>query len=84
MCSAARFAKLDLLFTFCSHKSMTEWGKLTFKVVRIETAGQELLALAGNFIVARAAFDTSVALWPTAWIELRQGARVLNKSNEQS
>jgi hypothetical protein len=25
-----------------------------FKVVRIETAGQELLALAGNFIVARA------------------------------
>jgi hypothetical protein len=52
---------------------MTEWGKLTFKVVRIETAGQELLALAGNFIVARAAFDTSVA-----------GARVLNKSNEKS
>ena len=61
---------------------MTEWGKLTFTVVRIETAGQELLALAGNFIVARAAFDTSVALWPNAWIELRQGARVLNKSNE--
>ena len=59
-------------------------GKTDVNVVRIETAGQELLALAGNFIVARAAFDTSVALWPTAWIVLRQGARVLNKSNEQS
>jgi len=41
------------------------------------TAGRELLALAGNFVVARAAFDTSVALWPGAWIELRQDARVI-------
>jgi hypothetical protein len=40
---------------------MTEWGKLTFKVVRIETAGQELLALAGNFIVARAALTFSTS-----------------------
>jgi aryl-alcohol dehydrogenase-like predicted oxidoreductase len=37
-----------------------------------ETAGQRVLALAGNFVVARAAFDTAVALWPGAWIELRQ------------
>jgi hypothetical protein len=41
------------------------------------TAARELLALAGNFIVARAAFDISVALWPGARIELRQGARVI-------
>ncbi len=53
---------------------MTKWGELTFRIVRID-AGQEVLALAGNFTVARAAFDTSVALWPAAWIELRQGAR---------
>jgi hypothetical protein len=46
-------------------------------VVRLETGGQEVLARAGNFMVARAAFDTSVSLWPVAEIELRQGARVI-------
>jgi len=40
----------------------------------MEKAGQEVLARAGNFIVARAALDTSVSLWPAAEIELRQGA----------
>jgi hypothetical protein len=61
---------------------MTEWGELTFKVVRLDTAGQEVLARAGNFMVARAAYDTSVSLWPVAEIELRQGARVILKSKE--
>jgi hypothetical protein len=57
-------------------------GDLTFKVVRLETAGQELLALADNLAVARAAFDTSVSLWPAAEIELRQGARIIRKSRQ--
>jgi hypothetical protein len=39
-----------------------------------------VLARAGNFMVARAAFDASVSLWPVAEIELRQGARVILKS----
>ena len=42
---------------------MVEWGELSFKVVRLEAAGQEVLARAGNFLVAQAAFDTSVYLW---------------------
>ncbi len=50
-----------------------------YKVVRLEEAGQEVLARAGNFIVARAAFDTSVSL-ANVQIELRQGARVIHKS----
>jgi hypothetical protein len=41
----------------------------------------EVLARASNMIVARAAFDTSVSLWPDAHIELRQGARVISNSN---
>ena len=53
---------------------MVEWGELFFKIVRLEKAGQEVLARAGKFMVARAAFDTSVSLWSTAEIELRQGA----------
>jgi hypothetical protein len=41
---------------------MGRWNTaiLTFEVVPVETAGQELLALAGNFVVACAAFDTWV------------------------
>jgi hypothetical protein len=48
--------------------------------VRLETGGQEVLARAGNLMVARAAFHTSASLWPVAEIELRQGARINLKS----
>ena len=57
--------------------------ELLFKVVRLEGGQDEVVATASNFIVASAAYDTSVSLWPMAWIELRQGARILNKSNEK-
>jgi hypothetical protein len=56
---------------------MTEWGDLSFKVVRLETAGQEVLAGPGNILVARVAFDVAVALFGPAEIELRQGPRVI-------
>jgi hypothetical protein len=59
---------------------MLEFGNLSFKVVRLETAGQEVLARAGNLIVAQAAFDVAVSLWGGAEIELRQGARVIRSS----
>jgi hypothetical protein len=58
---------------------MTEFGELRFKIVRIETAGQEVLGRLSNLIVARAAFDVSVSLWPSSWIELRQDARIIEK-----
>jgi hypothetical protein len=61
---------------------MGEYGELSYKVVRLETAGQEVLARAGNFFVARAAFDSCVSIWPKEEIELRQGARVISKSRE--
>jgi hypothetical protein len=53
--------------------------ELRFKIVRIETAGQEVSARLSNVIVARAAFDVSVSLWPRDWIELRQDTRVIEK-----
>jgi hypothetical protein len=59
---------------------MTEWGELSFKVVRLDKAGQEVLARAGNILVARAAFDVSVFLFRPAEIELRQGSRVICSS----
>ena len=60
---------------------MVEWGELFSKSSELEKAGQEVLAQAGDFLGAWAAFDTSVSLWPTAEIELRQGARVIHSSN---
>jgi hypothetical protein len=62
---------------------MVQWGELSFKVVRLEQAGQEVLARAGNLVVARAAFDVAVSLWQTAEIELRQGARVIRSSKQK-
>jgi hypothetical protein len=59
---------------------MAAWGELSFKVLRLETAGDDVLARLGNFLIARAAFDTPVSLWPIAQIELRQRARVILKS----
>jgi hypothetical protein len=56
---------------------MTEWGELSFKVVRLEKAGQEVLARAGNIMVARAACDVSVSLYQIDETELRQGLRVI-------
>ena len=58
---------------------MTEFGELRFKIVRIETGGQQVLGHLSNVIVARAAFDVSVSLWPHSWIELRQEAHVIEK-----
>ena len=58
----------------CSDSGMTEFGELRFKIVRIETLGR-----LSNLIVARAAFDVSVSLWPSSWIELRQDARIIEK-----
>jgi hypothetical protein len=61
---------------------MGEWGELSFKVVRLEQAGQEVLARAGNILVAGAAFDVAVSLWGEAEIELRQGARLIRSSKQ--
>jgi hypothetical protein len=53
-----------------------------FRIVQLEASRDELVATAGNFQVARAAYDTAVSLWPKILIELRQGARVVLKSQE--
>jgi hypothetical protein len=67
---------LDFEFAICSVGDM----ELLFKVVEVAPSGDRLIAAADNLTVARAAFDTAVALWPTAAIELRQKARVILKS----
>jgi hypothetical protein len=64
---------IDSLFSFCPG--------LKYKIVEAAESGDRLVATADDFTVARAAFDTAVALWPAATIELRQKARVILKSS---
>ena len=61
---------------------MIEYGELSFKVVRLEPGGQEVIARAGNYEICKAAFDKALFVYPTQHIELRQGARVICKSKE--
>jgi len=61
---------------------MVEYGELSFKVVRLEADGQEVIARAGNYEVCKAAFDKALFLHPTEHLQLRQGARVICKSKE--
>jgi hypothetical protein len=53
--------------------------ELLFRVIKTNSH-DEVIATATNFIVASAAYDTAVSLWPKERIELRQGARIIHKS----
>jgi hypothetical protein len=56
---------------------MIEYGELSFKVVRLEPGGQEVIARAGNYEICKAAFDRALFIYPTQHLELRQGGRDL-------
>jgi hypothetical protein len=58
-------------------------GTISNAVCKKGPSRDELVAPAASFLIARAAYDTAVSLWPRAWIELRQGARVVLKNGEQ-
>jgi hypothetical protein len=53
---------------------------LSFKVVKDLGAHDELLALAANLPIARAAYEAAVKMYPGEVIELRQDARVVARS----
>jgi hypothetical protein len=63
---------------------MPEYGDLSLKVVRVEPTAQEVLARAGNIMIARAAFDVAVSLYQTDQIELRQGSRLIRSSKRDT
>jgi len=67
---------VDLLSLFLFQALMD----LIFRVVEADISGDTIIATAANFLVARAAFDTAVSLWPNRQIELVQGEQVLLKS----
>jgi hypothetical protein len=55
------------------------------QIVRhLVASGDRVIAAADNLAVARAAYDTAVALWPQAAIELRQKGRVRRGSSREA
>ena len=56
--------------------------ELSFKIVKVYGARDEVIARIGNFEVCRAAFDKALFVWPTEHLEMRQGARIIAKSKE--
>ena len=62
---------------------MRPWADLPFKVVRTN-AHDEVIARAANLLVGRAAYETARRMYPKDRIDYRQGARVIERSDEQS
>jgi hypothetical protein len=72
--------KRGTLLTRGSLFVLNEFMEMLFKVVEVAPSGDRIVATADNLAVARAAYDTAVALWPNLTIELRQKARVISRS----
>jgi hypothetical protein len=51
---------------------------LAFKIVKLDGARQEIVALIDNFAICKAAFETFV--YPKEHLEMRNGARIILKS----
>jgi hypothetical protein len=56
---------------------------LAFKVVRSDSH-YELLAQASNLIIARGAYQAAARMYPEDLIELRQGARIIERSKSRA
>jgi hypothetical protein len=72
---------LDNAFSFCSHRPMEE---LAFKIVKLVGPHDEVVARSSNFLICKAAFEKALFVWPNEHLEMRQGARIILKSKEQS
>ena len=71
-------ARVNSLFAFRSTKTDDPVRRVEIRIIG-EMVGDEVLGSLSHLIAARAAFDVSVSLWPSAWIELRQDARIIEK-----
>src|SRR5262249_16019086 len=72
---------LDSLFPICSHRPMYE---LPFKIVRMQGSQDEVIARVENLLICKAASEKALFIHPDAHLEMRQGARVILKSKEES
>jgi hypothetical protein len=60
-------------------RSYRAWSS---KIVKVDSAHDEVIARVGNLLVSKAAFEKALFVYPQDHLELRQGARIILKSKE--
>ena len=58
--------------------------ELPFKIVKMLGPRDEVIARVENFLICKAAFEKALFVYPDAHLEVRQGARIILKSKEES
>jgi hypothetical protein len=56
--------------------------ELSFKIVKVYDARDEVIVRSSNFLICKAAFEKALFVYPKDHLEMRQGARILLKSKE--
>jgi hypothetical protein len=60
-----------------------ETQELSFKVVKVQGEHDEVIAYAANLLICRAAYQKALFMYPTDHLQMRQGARIIEKSKEE-
>jgi hypothetical protein len=55
---------------------------LSFKIVKVYDARDEVIVRSSNFLICKAAFEKALFVYPKDHLEMRQGARIILKSKE--
>ena len=58
--------------------------ELPFKIVRIDGRHDEVIARSESFVIGKAAFEKALFVYPNEHLQMRQGARIILKSKEES
>jgi len=56
--------------------------ELSFKIVKVYDARDEVIVRSSNFLICKAAFEKALFVYPNDHLEMRQGARIILRSKE--
>jgi hypothetical protein len=57
--------------------------ELSFKIVKVHGARDEVVARSSNFLICKAAYEKALFVYPNDHLEMRQGTRIILKSKEE-
>jgi len=56
--------------------------ELSFKIVKVYDARDEVIVRSSNFLICKAAFENALFVYPNDHLEMLQSARIILKSKE--
>jgi hypothetical protein len=56
--------------------------ELSFKIVKVYDARDEVIVRSSNFLICKAAFEKALFVYPNDHLEMLQSARIILKSKE--